>query len=243
MNPIFVINLPNSENRLKEMNKKLANNTYEVIEAYDSVTRQKQYIKDRMSSKQCLFKNMYVGYVKQNERPGVIGCFSSHVQIYNKMVDENIQIAYVLEDDILITTSLPILNPDEFENVDMVYINDRNYGIGPKYNLGTLEVQKCKPKWGTDGYIVTLNGAKKLIGCCFPMVAPIDTQIRHFANNSIDTCEKTKVCSKIFPLNTKTQYAPDEYKHISKYLTLNVLKTTRNYVIHNKNIKSDISNK
>jgi GR25 family glycosyltransferase involved in LPS biosynthesis len=245
MNPVFIINLPKSHSRLKQISDQLQHyklTDYEVIEAYDSINKQKDYINECLSEKKCLFENMYIGYILPNERPGVIGCFASHVQIYNKMINENIQIAYVLEDDIIINASLPLLNPTDFDNVDIVYINDRNYGFGPEHRIGPLIVKKCKPKWGTDGYIVTLHGAKKLIGCCFPMVAPIDTQIRHFTNDSRVTCNLTKQCSKQFPLDRKSEYTPVEYQHISKDLVLNVFKTQTNYVIHNNKLKSDISN-
>ena len=82
MNRVFVINLPKSKQRLTEITKQLSD--YEVIEAYDSIRKQKDYINECISEKKCLFENMYVGYNLPNERPGVIGCFASHVQIYNK---------------------------------------------------------------------------------------------------------------------------------------------------------------
>ena len=147
-------------------------------------------INDCIKDNRPIFENALVGkrFKFDPKRPGVIGCALSHIKIFNKMIDEKIPIAYVLEDDANVKKELPDLDVKKFEDVDLIYINNRNYADGNVIELGNLLVMKCnKPKWGADGYIITQSGCRKMLENMFPIVCPIDTVMRYFTNSCCDS--------------------------------------------------------
>src|SRR4051812_48515341 len=49
--------------------------------------------------------------------PGMLGCSLSHYNVYKKIVDDNVDIALVLEDDVILPDSLPTLLADIKEQI------------------------------------------------------------------------------------------------------------------------------
>lgn len=110
---------------------------------------------------------------------GAIGCAQSHRAIYQKIVDENINSCLILEDDITL---------DDKFNEKIKYIENQikvNNKINNDYDLyflgfhpGTTydDTMRYKSVYGLFGYIVTNNGAKKLLDL-FPITYQIDTEI------------------------------------------------------------------
>lgn len=86
--PIFVISLARAPERRKSIEQHLCNLglSYEIVNAVDGnllpVDEQKKLLAPGVS------------YV-----PGVIGCYLSHVRVYQTILDRKIPIALVLEDD------------------------------------------------------------------------------------------------------------------------------------------------
>ena len=99
---------------------------------------------------------------------GEIGCYLSHRALWQRMIDEHIPVALILEDDIDIepefVTVLKKIN--RLENWDMMKLADDRDGkgeqklaLGDGYELVNFaKVPNC-----TTGYALTLRGAEKLL--------------------------------------------------------------------------------
>ena len=161
---IFVINLNRRPDRLKEITTGLndLNLTFERIIAIDA---DQTNIWPHVSTiKAHLFK---FGALL----PGSVACFLSHQVFWRIMVERNIAQAMVLEDDAVAQNFDP----------EILSINLRDYGLDqlrleevrnkPKLYLPIKGVPKLilgrqampKPSFGTACYILTLEGAKKML--------------------------------------------------------------------------------
>jgi glycosyl transferase family 25 len=107
---------------------------------------------------------------------GAIGCAKSHREIYQKIIDENINSCLILEDDITIDDNFnkKIKNVENYIkqnrlNFDLFFLG---FHPGTTYD----ESMKYKTVYGLFGYIVTKSGAKKLLDL-FPITYQIDTEI------------------------------------------------------------------
>lgn len=120
---------------------------------------------------------------------GEIGCALSHIEIYKIIVEKNISYALILEDDISINFNLSkvIGNLIKVDKWDLILLGhhsglDNDYTqkselsfwgrvkILPDYKICRL----CGKGYGTYGYIITLNGAKKLLSQTKLITKPID---------------------------------------------------------------------
>jgi GR25 family glycosyltransferase involved in LPS biosynthesis len=101
---------------------------------------------------------------------GAIGCFLSHVAVWELAAKQDVPFVVVLEDDADVSNipSLHNINlPDDFE---IIFINER---MSPKSRLQPNDVvpmgealpnvDLAQAGFGTDGYLLTPSGAKKLI--------------------------------------------------------------------------------
>lgn len=115
-------------------------------------------------------------------------CGVSHIRIWQKMVRENIPYLAILEDDVQLLGDLPrtieelCLPPD----AEIVLLNARSKGgEDVKYhcNRSNYSYREVIGGAGTDGYLLTLSGAKKLLKVLYPLNDPLDFQMfSHFAS-------------------------------------------------------------
>jgi len=104
------------------------------------------------------------------------GCAQSHVSLWQHIVDEGIQHAFILEDDVE-PTGASLFDSMELANVfvgtawDVLLLgeNFKNCNVTDKNG----DVLYC---WGAHGYALTLTGAKKSIESMRTIVKPIDLQ-------------------------------------------------------------------
>lgn len=123
-----------------------------------------------------------------------IGCALSHKKIYQKIIDENISEALILEDDIEFDKSLlDILNIKENfnDNWDVILLGHHTRNSRDIDTLSSFWQKKdligdykllrpCEIGYGTYGYLITQNGAKKLLKELSIIEKPID----HFTGDS-----------------------------------------------------------
>jgi glycosyl transferase family 25 len=118
----------------------------------------------------------------RNMTPGEIGCYVSHMRIWEKMVAENINFCLVLEDDIIIDEQLTdiIATFQTLKEWDMIKLHDnRQHSFYEKEVLAdylTVGNYLQVPN-GTQGYILSLAGAKKLLNRK-PFFRPVDVDIQ-----------------------------------------------------------------
>jgi GR25 family glycosyltransferase involved in LPS biosynthesis len=113
---------------------------------------------------------------------GSIGCFLSHLKVYQKIVDNKLPCAIILEDDISNKLSKEdfwkIINSINIPNdTDIMIFNCFFYGLKnlPNNNtVGTVDRFYC-----LHFYFVTLEGAKKLVQHLSKIIYQIDSQISY----------------------------------------------------------------
>ena len=154
--PIFIVNLDSRSDRLEKISSRLGSLPFIRIAAtcgqnLDVQENLKPTVKDRMS---------------KNE----MACILSHRQVWQKMADEKMSYACVLEDDVVLSSSFQhyINNskwlPENFNVIRIetfmarVFLSRRKISAGDRVlrRLGSMHA-------GTAGYIVSLKGAVKLL--------------------------------------------------------------------------------
>jgi glycosyl transferase family 25 len=103
-------------------------------------------------------------YENKAKRPGVMGCFYSHYRLWEKCVELNETIC-VFEDDVEIHRELI---PVEFEDVLVITLGARKSEKYKQYlynptGAPTAEYYHNSSMPGTTGYLITPQGANKLL--------------------------------------------------------------------------------
>lgn len=116
---------------------------------------------------------------------GAIGCALSHREAYIKIINDKINVALIVEDDITIDENkykkvideIYINKPDDY---DIIYLGYHDATIKYIYEKINDIIYRSNIVYGLFGYIVTNKGAKKLLNI-FPISRQIDTEISiHF---------------------------------------------------------------
>lgn len=187
MLPIIIINLDDSIQRWESLSK-------QVAELGLSCTRFSATLGSALSvqEKQSWYDS--AANTKRHHRNltnGEIGCYVSHYRIWQKIVNENIPCCIVLEDDLTIDNAFP-------QVVDVIQSLDTNWDMIKLYdgrptpffeskqldNEFTLGNYKEVPN-GTQGYAITLEGARKLLKRK-PFFRPVDVDIQFHSELSLN---------------------------------------------------------
>lgn len=122
----------------------------------------------------------------QNYQAGVVGCYLSHLAVYQAVVDEQLPVALVLEDDARLSAKvLPLLQagvprPDfDYCWLDSDPHNDRGpvfYDRDAAVELapGIRAHRLSAGPQTLHAYLISQEGARKRLGEAFPIVKPID---------------------------------------------------------------------
>ncbi|XP_028394615.1 procollagen galactosyltransferase 1-like [Dendronephthya gigantea] len=166
---VFVINLARRPDRRKKMKLSLdllgINGTF--IDGYDGKRVSDEEI-DNLGIK------VLDGYADPfHGRPvtkGEIGCFMSHFLLWEKMVRENLQVVMFLEDDIRFEPDFrkkveDLMSEAEQLEWDFMYLGRKlvNEQAQDKRIPGIDHLVRPGYSWWTLGYVITLEGAKKLL--------------------------------------------------------------------------------
>lgn len=193
---IFVINLERRIDKKKIMIEKLSNIDYTFYEAIDGNILTKDYLDKKGIS---ILKGFNDPSSGRTITWGEIGCALSHFNIYNNCIDNNIETAIILEDDVEIPTNFNnkindiISNLDANCNWDVCYLAKKSMDkISYKIN-DLLEIPGyCY--WACS-YIINIRGMKKIIDSNYlSNLIPID---------------------ELIPILSKTSPYKSYYKHYS----------------------------
>jgi len=184
--PIFIINLKQDSKKKKQMQIQLDNLDLkaEFFEAVNGNSLTQEEI-DRVYQ-----KNVAIREFKRELSRGEIGCALSHLSIYKKMIEQNIEKAVILEDDAVLCKDFPeILQhleqlPEDAECLLFGYDAEIAKEIflytsfwGSKKYYGKYRLKKfVKVAFGTYGYMITRQGAEKLL----KKIKIIDKPIDHY---------------------------------------------------------------
>lgn len=129
-----------------------------------------------------------------------IGCALSHIGIYEKMVKNKINHAIILEDDAYLLSSTPSVIRsalDKCVNFDLLYLFHGKAKSWPiktnliegyklaKYRSPSKNSKRCMI--GAVGYVLSLNGAKRLLELAYPVRMPADYLTGYLQSHKLKT--------------------------------------------------------
>ncbi len=126
--------------------------------------------------------------------PAEIACCLSHLEACRRIVESEAGIGLVLEDDVILSDALaPVLadladiHRGSFDVVRLAGLRERRSKVARQlsggHNLTRLAIGPC----GTQAYVITAAGARKLIAYCTPITQQIDIALDETCFNRLDT--------------------------------------------------------
>lgn len=184
---LFLLNLDASQDRLAFMDQQFADLSlkYQRISAVDGRTLAQAEI-DKIYHAKLNAKQFY-----QPLNKGEIGCYLSHRKCWQKIVDEQLAWAVILEDDCVLNPNLAkiihMMSVDEpLKNWDYLKLTYLKPGCKltasaalPHLDNFTL-VDFYKVPITTKAQIVSFQGAKKLLAATKQIGRPIDVDIQNY---------------------------------------------------------------
>lgn len=126
-----------------------------------------QYIRDnRINLNGYGFRNNKNGFL------GELGCFDSHYNCWKYVVNNKLESCLIIEDGVIFLRN-DFNNLKISKNLDLLYINEEMKMNSSKEFIG----------YGTQGYVVTLKGAEKLLKVCNSLTYPIDINLRNLCTS------------------------------------------------------------
>ncbi len=123
---------------------------------------------------------------------GEIGCYMSHMRCWEKIVNDDLDFALVLEDDAILTDDMPKYLEklaDSFQEWDYIKFS---HGRKQKEDVASVDIgdgltlgQCIKLPSTTTGQLVSKQGAKKLLQHALPIARPIDMDIQYWYEKSL----------------------------------------------------------
>lgn len=174
--PVYVISLRRSTERREAMVRHLNSLgiQYEVVDAVDGRTLDEQQIETITNES------------SKNLHRGAIGCYLSHIGVYEKLVSRNQTVALVLEDDARLSGKVVPLLATGIETLDFDYCfldsddhNDRGQifydaSSARKTGNGYSYYRLSDGPQTLHAYLITLNAARNRLQYAFPIEKPID---------------------------------------------------------------------
>lgn len=171
--PIYLINLAHRTDRLQTMQQRLCSLDFERIPAiYGS----------ELSEQQIDAYNRYMTLYQLSANEA--GCFSSHKKAWQKILDDDVPYACILEDDAILSDDFShyMVNTDWLPNrFDVIKLETwlRTIRVSNKaqnaYNRELRELLSSHP--GAAAYIVSNDGARKLLAYAEKPTQMIDNLI------------------------------------------------------------------
>ena len=179
---IYVISLARAAERRAIITKRLtaADVDYEIVDAVDGKDLDLIKLKHRLKVKNA------------EKKRGEVGCFLSHYNLWQRMADQKIPHAVILEDDaewdddfFTVINKLP-KSEWEWDVVNLMYKNRVRIET-LLCNIGNRRmVRTVRPTSSMIGYAVSLTGANKLLKHCVNIREQIDVQWREYWINHLD---------------------------------------------------------
>lgn len=168
----FLINLDSERARLVAITAQLKSHGV-VYERISAINGKNLSQKERNSSVNHFRWWCAVG---RPVRIGEIGCAMSHYAIYKKMQQDDLKVACVLEDDVILNERFNSVLEFAERNIDankpQVFLLSNHTGVIDENE--DCHIVACKNDMYTEGYVITAHAAKALLKVNFPLQTPCD---------------------------------------------------------------------
>lgn len=173
---LFVINMKFRTDKKKRMEEELKKHKLEA-DFIDAIVGYNIDV-DKMVS-----NNLINNKIHRILRRGEIGCYLSHIKSWETFLKSKYKYALILEDDAVFVDDFKNKFKELLEEInfpfDIIYLNDNcEHHFGDKCLYGTRKTKNLfKPGtvgYGLYGYLLSREGAKKLIDIALPIEMPID---------------------------------------------------------------------
>ena len=191
-NALNKLAIPPSYERFKAMNGKYINYVNlangERISSLQVIESNKQLNgKFRIECPDSKLKDFYGEFNDAFIKNGVIGCFCSHREIWNDIIQKNYKKVLVLEDDVDFVSSakefLAISMENAPNNYDLLYLKVGT-GVGSLSPVMNKSYRKIiKNIFSTEAYIITRKSAEILLANSSNFNKPVD----HYMSDMIET--------------------------------------------------------
>ena len=183
--PIYLINLPRDEQRLRVMQQQLDAmqlpfRRMDAVYGKDLSAAERASLYDEARNRRSYHQIM---------TPGEIGCYASHLRVWQDRAASPHAHALVLEDDVELLPQLPavLAAMDELApQWDMIKLVGRDHErslrawrLPPPAQASSL-IRYRRPPSLTGAYLVSKEGAVKLLRTHQPFHRPIDVDLRHW---------------------------------------------------------------
>jgi glycosyl transferase, family 25 len=204
----FVINLKRSADRKVHMTNQLDNLhiSYEIFDAVDGLELSDHEIESKYGID--TFPT-WASYNARNLTKGEIGCILSHLRIYKRMVDEDIECACIFEDDNDFKKDIAnLLKDNHLHKVDwgLLFLGHagmrRNDLLGAECSSRQVHVfsdyhisKPVEAPFNTSAYLIKKTAAIKLLHHAYPLRMPMDFITGHAEAVGIEVYVLTPPCT------------------------------------------------
>ena len=185
--PVFVISLARATDRRVNISRHLdaAGVSYEIIDAVDGAALDLTELADRLNP------DKYRIQYGRKFSLGEIGCYLSHYNLWQRMVEQGIDCAIVLEDDAVLDkdffeVAARLLEIDWQWDLALLSSHDRKFDrVLCEVCNGRRLVRHRRRAWGTVAYIIRRPAAEKLLTYCHEIRAGIDALYSEYWKNDV----------------------------------------------------------
>jgi glycosyl transferase family 25 len=221
----YVINLARSRDRRVHMIAQLKKTHvhYEIIEAVDGRDL------DLTDSRIC------DPSVDSEFRPGVLGCALSHLKVYQRVLDDGLEAALILEDDINLPADLDELSDtiaQHIKGAEAALLNFHSYRAHftradwvplPSSRHLIQVVDKGSP-WSTGAYVITREACARMAKFMLPVKCRADNWARFYKEGAIDRVR----CVVPMPVENNTGFRTTMDNYAPSSIQARVLETVSN---------------
>lgn len=177
--PIYVINLDTAQKRIESIHRQMMGYGREFLRW--SATPGAELDSTRFGIEESYEGIFITGFREWSKNEAACGV--SHIKLLQKMIQDGTPWIIVLEDDALIKQPIPrCINDFEIpRDAEIILLNERSKGGRIVKNGHSFSYSEVIGGAGTDGYLISLSGAKKLLRALYPLNDPLDFQMySHF---------------------------------------------------------------
>ena len=187
--PVYVISLDRAVERRAHISAQMERLglAYEIVRALDG----RQPIPD---IERLYDRRQRLRVYGSDLSPPEIACCLSHLEVCRRIAESKAAIGLVLEDDVLLSHTLASVLADlaqltehHFDVVRLAGLRERRSRIVRQLSAGHNLVRLAMGSCGTQAYVITAAGARKLIAYCTPITRQIDIALDETCFNRLNS--------------------------------------------------------